>query len=108
MNRYVIAGVLADMRGGRRVVYISKDRPSTREAFTAVAFWLHDDEHATRRPGWERIESADGKGSARFVSIDGPLAGLTGDVVVVDADCTPRQKATILTMVDMHGEVICL
>jgi hypothetical protein len=108
VNRYVIAGVLADMRAGRRVIYVARDRGRTREAFTAVAFWLHDDETAIRRPGWERVESADGKGSVRFVSVDGDMTGLSGHTVVVDADCTPRQKADILTMVDMYGEVICL
>lgn len=108
MNRYVVAGVLADMRAGRRVVFISRDRPAVREAFVAVAFWLDDDERSLRSPGWERCESADRRGSIRFLPVDGPIRGLSADVVVVDVDPKPRQTGEILTLVDMHGEVICL
>jgi hypothetical protein len=108
VNRYIVSGLLADMRAGRRVVFISKDWACMREAFTAVAFWLETDERAIRASGWERCESADGKGSIRFFPLGGSYTGMHTDVVVADAELEPRQKAEVLQLVDMHGEVICL
>lgn len=85
MNRYTIAGMLADMRAGRTVLLLSENTDAARDAFDNIAVSIEPGEVTVRTHGHERIQ-ADGKGAIRFRSIRSHLGELYADVVVFDCD----------------------
>lgn len=106
MNRYVIAGALADAKAGKRVVLVG----------TGMAAYLGLVDHA---PEVERIMRANGKERVDFLSgghirlLDhrrgGIAPGLVADVIFLDADAahTPRVlESAHVAAASCNGEVI--
>lgn len=85
MNRYTAAGVLADIRDGRRVLVLSETQHLARCAFAEVTAGAQDGERVRRTNGDERITAEDGRGWVAFGSNCLRLRGFTVDVVVFDA-----------------------
>ncbi|MFI6270722.1 hypothetical protein [Micromonospora zamorensis] len=85
MNRYIIDGLLADMRAGRRVVVLSGTRTELRNTFVEVAAHATEKERVRRRNGEERISVADGLGWITFGLSGNPPRGFDADVVLFDA-----------------------
>lgn len=85
MNRYTAAGVLADMRNGRRVLVLSETQQIARLALTEVAQGALPGEKVRRANGEEAIYAEHGPGCVLFAS-DRSLRvrGLTVDIVVFD------------------------
>lgn len=85
MNRYIAAGVLADMRDGRRVLVLSETQRIARLAFAEVAQGTLPGEKVRRANGEEAIYAEHGSGCVLFASDRSLRArGLTMDVVVFD------------------------
>lgn len=108
MNRYTAAGVLADMRNGRRVLVLSQTQPLARLAFAEVSTGAQPSERVRRANGDERITAAGGPGWIAFGSSGGNrFRGVTADVVVLDAHA-PGNLDSILPVVAASptGEVI--
>ena len=82
MNRYLINGVLRDMRAGRRVIVVSGTRPELRATFLDVAAHMGDGERAFRTSGQERCVSPTG-GVVLFLPRTA-LRGTWADVVVAE------------------------
>lgn len=106
MNRYVIAGALADAKAGKRVVLVG----------TGMAAYLGLVDHA---PEVERIMRANGKERVDFLSggcirlLDhrrgGIAPGLVADVIFLDSDAahTPRVlESAHVAAAACNGEVI--
>lgn len=110
MNRYVAAGVLADMRAGRRVVVLCGTRPLARLAFAKVAAGAVDGETVRRANGEERIIAKDGPGWVRFGRSGGTtFRGFSADVVlfdVADPDRDALDAAAAIIAAAPGGEVI--
>lgn len=88
MNRYTAAGVLADMRDGRRVVVLAETPQLARLAFAEVAAHALPGERIRRANGNERITASEGRGWVAFgVSGGNRFRGITVDTVVFDAHC---------------------
>jgi hypothetical protein len=85
------AGVLADMRAGKRVLVLSESQNFARQAFQEVlGSGLESWETPRRANGRERIEGRvdpEGKqGTIFFRSIHAILRGIAVDVVIADVD----------------------
>ncbi|NJP33700.1 hypothetical protein [Micromonospora thermarum] len=108
MNRYTAAGVLADMRDGRRVVVLAETPHLARLAFAEVAAHALPGERIRRARGGERITAIGGRGCVAFgVSGSDRFRGLTADVVVFDAHApSPDALAAAVPMVATGGDVI--
>lgn len=105
MNRYVVDGILADMRAGRRVLVVAQTVRMARFAFNEVAAAAVEGETVRRANGRERITHPDG-GWIRFCSVSGHGArGLAADVVFIDADPTMEQLAELVPVAASGGEV---
>lgn len=108
MNRYAAAGVLADVRAGKRVLVVAGSNTLAR-----VALWdvtgqgLSSDEKVHRSNGREKIESPSG-GWARFRSVHGSVRGLTADVVLLDTVASDEELAELKLCIASApgGEVI--
>lgn len=96
MNRYTNAGVLADMRQGRRVLVLCQTQREARHAFTGMARHVLPSETVRRANGAERITAEDGQGWVAFASANGnAFRGMSVDVVVLDHDSSPASLANI-------------
>lgn len=83
MNRYTVAGVLADMRKGRRVLVLAGTQNLARAAFVEAARSIMPGERVRRANGDEEINVEGGDGRVLFRSIgSGGYRGLSVDVVV--------------------------
>jgi hypothetical protein len=86
VNRYTAAGVLDDMRDGKRVLVLSTSGNAARAAlYDTASLGIQDGETVRRANGQESITRQAG-GWVRFQSIKGSLRGLAADVAVIDAD----------------------
>jgi hypothetical protein len=84
VNRYTAAGVLADMRAGKHILFLSETGNQARYAMEDLAAHLEPGEKAYRANGHERIV---GTGEIRFQSIHSRRErGMHVDIVVIDAD----------------------
>jgi hypothetical protein len=92
VNRYMIAGILADMRDGKEVLLLSESSVAARDAFENMAACIESGEVTVRTVGKERIH-AYGKGAVRFRSIRSHLDNnVAADVVVADVDARDHQE----------------
>lgn len=109
MNRYAAAGLLADVRAGKRVLVVCGSSASARDAFGNVTDQgLHDGEKSFRSYGHERIEAPSG-GWVRFRSVHGRgHRGVTADVVLLDTAVSDEEMADLMACVACvpHGEVL--
>ena len=85
-------GLLADMRQGKRVLYLGPNRDQARDVLDQMVPHLRPDEKMRRANGYERVESLSTHGYVRLHSVGASVRGMTVDVVVVDADPTLRQS----------------
>lgn len=99
MNRYVTAGLLDDMRRGKRVLYLAANRVHARRAFDDLVWRLAVGERARRTNGAERIDSWSG-GCIKFSSVGSSLRGVAVDVVVLDGEPTLRQSEELAVLVE--------
>ncbi len=110
MNRYTAAGVLADMRQGRRVVVLSGTQTEARQAFAQVVTYTAEGEKVYRANGNERIAAVSGGGWVKFGTSGGNrFRGITADVVVFDAHKPSREAvdaALPIVLAAIQGEVI--
>lgn len=103
MNRYVLDGVLADMRAGRRVLIVGETQRHARHSFNELADRVGADAQVVRANGRERIQHVGG-GSIVFSSLgSGSARGLSFDVVFIDADALPNQIAQLTPCVASSG-----
>lgn len=108
MNRYAAAGVLADVRAGKRVLVVCGSNTMARVAFWAVTDQgLTPDEKCYRTTGREKI-TAPGGGWARFRSVHSlELRGVTADVVLLDTVATDEELSQLKACVaSTGGEVL--
>lgn len=91
MNRYMADGLLADMRQGKRVLYLGPNRDQVRDVLVQLAPMLRTYEKARRAHGMEEVASPPTGGFIRLHSVGSSLRGLCPDVVVLDADPPTRQ-----------------
>lgn len=105
MNRYILDGMLADMRAGKKVLYVGENQTQAHTTFEQVAGGLRTYEKARRTAGEETVESPPTGGRIWFRSVRSGVRGFTAGVLVIDADPTPKQLAELLPAVS-HGEVI--
>ncbi|TFV83147.1 hypothetical protein [Blastococcus sp. CT_GayMR16] len=108
MNRYVVDGVLADMRASKRVVVVAESGPLARRCLDECEARAVAGEKVRRAHGEERIEHPYG-GRITFHTIrGGGLRGVAADVVYVDADATLEQIGELRLIVSASpgGEVI--
>lgn len=84
MNRYVLAGVAADARAGKRVLVVSVTQAVQRWTFDEIAA-LCEGANLRHTNGYQRIHFDNG-GEVRFISERSRAAGRgwSGDIVVVD------------------------
>ena len=108
MNRYLIVGVLRDMRAGRRVLVVSGTRPEVRAALDDVTAHLRPEDAQRVRVanGAESIE-ARGGGAVRFVSRTG-LRGASADVVVVEGHQPTLDEREDLAVLALTGAEVLL
>ena len=99
------AGLLADMRQGKRVLYLGPDRGQTQDALDTLVPLLRTYETSRRRHGYEQVESPPAGGCVRLSSVGSSSRGLTVDVVVIDADPTTAQMEELAPLL-ITGEVI--
>ena len=85
MNRYTLAGILADMRAGKTVLFLAADMGAVRDLLADAAVEALPGERVARARGHESIHAV-GDGSIRFRSIRSDLRGHVADVVVFDVD----------------------
>lgn len=108
MNRYVIAGLLAEIRKGKSVVVVSDSQVATREAlldFAANLDGLH--ETAYRTNGQEHIVNEVTSGRAWFISKRSHgIRGHVADVIFVDAELTRDEFAELVPALGHHGEIL--
>lgn len=94
MNRYLVDGVLQDMRLGKRVVVLSETQVMARASFKDTVYLreLGNGETVRHANGRESIE-APGGGSVRFHTVRSPdyFRGMNIDVLVVDCDYYEHQ-----------------
>ena len=85
MNRYVVAGLLEEMRAGKRVGVLTANGTIARAAHDLAASQRTDQELAVFRNGAERIEHPSG-GTLVFRTIRGtaPFHGASLHVLFVD------------------------
>ena len=106
MNRYVADGMLADMREGKRVLYLGMSRNIAREVLGVLAENANTGlgEKVRRAHGAERIDSPTG-GFIKLQSVGSSGRGMSVDVVVLDGEPTMRQWEDIAVLVST-GELI--
>lgn len=87
MNKYVIDGLVAEARSGRRVVVATGSVRAARCAFDdAVHATLHDEPKLVRANGRERVTLPNG-GDIRFVSVRSKSGrGMAADTVFMDSE----------------------
>jgi hypothetical protein len=70
MNRYVVQGLISDMRNGKRVVYAARNQLLAKQMFDECAAIVPADLNVTVRrvAGDERIEDRRSKGELRCIS----------------------------------------
>lgn len=100
----MVDGMLADMRGGGRVLYLGTSRTSAREALSVLAEHTLPDEKVYRAHGAERIQSPTG-GFIKLHSMGSSVRGMSVDVIVLDGDPTERQMEEIAVLF-ATGELI--
>lgn len=85
MSRYLIDGLLGDMRSGRRVLFVARRNREAQEMFNAVLrAGLRGDEACRRTNGSLRIMQADGSGLIDFrASGSNGHRGMDADVLVL-------------------------
>lgn len=110
MNRYIAAGLLADLRAGRRIAVLSGTQAEARVAFTEVAAHAADGERIRRTNGEERVSATDGPGWIAFGSSAGRrFRGITADIVLFDAHKPGREaveEALLIIAAAPQGELI--
>lgn len=109
INRYTVAGMVADAVSGKRVVYIGK-RPGVCLSFLEVAADPADVTGVCRANGRERIMFTSGGELIFHDARRGPLRGVVADVVVLDADASRQdrivEQAQAIVAKSASGEVI--
>lgn len=113
MNRYVVAGVLADVEAGRRVLVITENAQESRVLLAqlldaAEVAGLLVEARIRRGSGVESVELPAG-GWVRFRSRRQSTRGMSADVVFIDGDASPAVVAELrlVVMASPHrGEVI--
>jgi hypothetical protein len=111
VNRYTAAGVLADMRAGKHILFLSAGSNRARYALDDLAALLEPGERAYRSLGRERIVGA--TGTIRFQSIHSRSErGMSADIVVIDADANDHWERvdelsrTMYRIGGGHSEII--
>jgi hypothetical protein len=112
-HRYVLDGLLADARAGRRVLYVGSSALGARAVFAALIDHIgqrtpnRSTERVWRTHGAERIETITG-GSVVFVPPTTAVRGREADVVYIDpgveSDAVLEEVAP--TVAATGGEVI--
>lgn len=108
MNRYVTAGIVADLALGRRVLLVAESITAGRAAFEQIASALQDADLGgglvvRRANGGEHISLPHG-GHFEFRSVRSSARGLTFDVIFFDSDPTPDQLAEFMPAWATGGE----
>ena len=98
MNRYTVGTMLADMREGKRVLYLGPSRGFVREVLDWLAECTFPHEKVRRAHGAERIDSPTG-GFIKLQSVGSSGRGMSVDTVVVEGDPTERQWEDIAVLV---------
>lgn len=109
MNRYVLAGVLADLVAGRRVLVVSAHLRESRVLLDQLVSEAVDDDLVVvvrRANGRESVELPRSGGSVVFRSVGQSMRGLEADVVFVDAYATPEVLHELEIVVAAGGELI--
>lgn len=99
MNRYVVDGLLADMRKGKRVLYLGPDLDEARKLLAQLEPLLLPGETKRRPYHTWHVESPSG-GCIRLKSVGSSVRGIQTDVVVVDGDPTIRQTEELRPLLD--------
>lgn len=104
MNRYVVEGLLADMRAGKRILVVSSNARDTRDALQDLAAQTFPSETVRRANGAERISLDDSalSGSIQFTAIPPSLPVRLGRADVVFVDHRPhawREYADLLAAI---------
>lgn len=103
MNRYTVAGIIADVTAGRRVLVVTADLRASRNALQSVVDQLEaggrmGDVRVLRSAGMERIDRPAG-GGVTFRSVRQGARGHTADVLVLEAAPTPDELADFLPVI---------
>lgn len=103
MNRHKVAGIVADLAAGRRVLVVCQDVRASRDAFysiaaAAISADLDDDLVVRRANGSERIGHPNG-GVVLFRSRRQLARGLSADVIVLDFDASDDELAELLPVI---------
>jgi hypothetical protein len=107
VNRYVVAGVLADLIAGRRVLVMTQNVLDGRDLLEQLAVaaehkGIRSNLTVARAHGAERVGHTGG-GWVLFRSLRTGCHGLTADVVFIDGDPTPEQLAGVMPVVASTG-----
>lgn len=106
MNRYVVDGLLADMRQGKRVLYLAANLDQARDVLDQLQAELLPDEKGRRAHGMERVESPTG-GFIKLQSVGSSGCGMSPDVVVIDAHLSIREWEDIAPLM-VRAELVRL
>ncbi|BCW61858.1 hypothetical protein [Arthrobacter sp. StoSoilB22] len=101
MNRYVVDGLVADLRAGKTIGLMGITRVSTRNTFNAVADAVPDYElsRVYRANGYEQIDHAAG-GSLRLLATSTSKIPSLGLTTLVIADWHHLDVALVENLVD--------
>lgn len=109
MNRYVVAGLLAEVREGKSVVVVSDSQVAVREAlldFAAHLDGLHETAYCAN--GQECVTNEATGGKVLFMSKRSHrIRGHMADVIFVDAEVTRDQFGELVPATfARHGEIL--
>ena len=99
MNSYVVTGLLAEARDGKRVIVLSENGAGARHVFELLADEAGSEVAIRRRHGEESISFPDSDGRIHFSSVRSGLRGWVADVVFVDCDPTIEQLQVLAPVV---------
>lgn len=102
MNRYILAGLVADLRAGKQIALVAGTRIQSRYAFHALTEEVQDEsEKVYRANGAESLTHKSGGHLKVYALNSGSLRGVTADVVVVLDSVTLPVK----TLEDLHVNI---
>lgn len=106
MNRYTAAGLISDMREGKKVLYLGQVRQDIPDDLEELLPLLRSYERAQRSRGVEGVTSPPTGGCVRLASVGSSTRAMAYDVIVLDAEPTPEQWQDIASIESRGGELI--